>query len=368
MNQLTEHKVFNNPSALIEGWYWLFRSHELKRGKVRAFNFLGKELAIYRGEDNRVVAMDAYCPHMGAHFAEGRVEGNSIRCLFHYWKFDNEGSCTEIPCQPTHDFVPKVKTYPIAEKYGLVWIWTGDSARHPVPYVPEFKDQETASSLAGSFVKNCHPSVMMINAIDAQHFNSVHSIPVDLFLKPERITDNCINFNNQTHMPENNWWQRFVSRFYAGALTYNMSYWNASTGSVTVGPDFLHFHIIFALRPTLDGKSEGQTILVTKRREGFAGRILNGVLLYLTKLVGNYFAKGDTLIFKTIKFNFKTPIKADQAIISFIQHAEKQKLSDWLKQEHGGPNENGTVVKNSSNSTAQARRQSAHVRDPEQIL
>ncbi|MEQ1878454.1 MAG: aromatic ring-hydroxylating dioxygenase subunit alpha [Bdellovibrionia bacterium] len=372
MNQLNSHAVFNNSSVLIEGWYWLMRSSELKRKQVKPFTFLGRELAIFRGEDGRVVAMDAYCPHMGAHLAEGRVEGNSIRCFFHYWKFSSQGACEEIPCQPTHDFVPAIKTYPCDEKYGLIWIWTGDKAIHPIPFVPEFKNTDIDSKLAGSFVKNCHPSVMMINAIDAQHFNSVHNIPVELFLKPEPVNENCINFNNQTRMPELSWWTRFAGRFYEGALTYNMSYWNASTGSVTVGPDFLHFHIIFALRPTLDGKSEGQTILVTKKRTGLFGRSLNRVLLYLTEIVGNYFAKGDTLIFKTIKFNFQTPIKADQAIISFIQHAEKQKISAWMRNEvqHGGRLEqtHGTVVENSSNSPALARRQSANVRNPEQVL
>ncbi|HEX4924622.1 MAG TPA: aromatic ring-hydroxylating dioxygenase subunit alpha [Bdellovibrionales bacterium] len=366
MNQLTQHQVFNNPQVLIEGWYWAFRSSELKRKKTRAHNFLGKELVFYRGEDGRVVAMDAYCPHMGAHLAEGRVEGNELRCLFHYWKFSANGACTEIPCQPQHDFVPKVKTYPVEEKYGMVWLWTGETPKHPVPYVPELKDDPCDAILGNQFEKNCHPSVVMINAIDAQHFNSVHNIPVELYLKPERVNENCINFNNQTKIPTSNPLLRFAGRFYKGPLTYNMSYWYGATGSVTVGPDFLHFHIIFALRPTLDGRTEGQTILVTKRRSGVFGKLFNRVVLFLTKVVGNYFAKGDTLIFQTIKFNFQTPIKADQAIISFIQHAEKQRLATWGDVTHGG--RHGAMVEDGSNRAAHTRRPISHVRDPEQIL
>ncbi len=45
--------------------------------------------------------------------------------------------------------------------------------------------------------------------------------------------------------------------------------------------------------------------------------------------VGTYFAKGDTLIFKTIRFNFRTPIKADLPIIRFIQHVEHQPALPW---------------------------------------
>jgi hypothetical protein len=53
------------------------------------------------------------------------------------------------------------------------------------------------------------------------------------------------------------------------------------------------------------------------------------VLLWLTRVVGAYFAKGDTRIFKTIKFNFRTPVKADASIIQFIEHAEKQQTIAW---------------------------------------
>jgi hypothetical protein len=86
---------------------------------------------------------------------------------------------------------------------------------------------------------------------------------------------------------------------------------------------------MFALRPTKEGKSEGQTILLTRKRHGGFGRLWSYVLLLLTRLVGAYFAKGDTRIFETIRFNLRTPIKADSSIVEFIRHAERQKTVDW---------------------------------------
>ena len=115
-----------------------------------------------------------------------------------------------------------------------------------------------------------------------------------------------------------------MGRFYAGPLTYAMSYHFGTSGTVTVGPDMLHFHILFALRLIDGGRTEGQTILITKRRPGFRGRAFNKAILLATRAVGNYFAKGDTQVFQTMKFDFKTPTKADHAIIDFIQHVEKQ--------------------------------------------
>jgi hypothetical protein len=78
-----------------------------------------------------------------------------------------------------------------------------------------------------------------------------------------------------------------------------------------------------------NGKTEGQTILVTPKRPGFWGWVLNRGLLWLTQQVGNYFAKGDTQVFQTIQFDLKTPTKADQSIIEFIQHVNHQKALTW---------------------------------------
>jgi phenylpropionate dioxygenase-like ring-hydroxylating dioxygenase large terminal subunit len=329
MGALNQHLNFNNPERIIEGWYWALRSSEVKRGKIKALHFLGRELVVYRGASGRLTAMDAYCPHMGAHFAEGSTEGDSIRCKFHYWKFSREGQCEDIPCQKSVAGVNPVHTWPVEEKYGMIWIWTGKKPTQPVPFVPELEDFDVEAKLGNRFVKGCHPNVMMINAIDAQHFNSVHRLAVPLDLQPEKQNGNWITFSNVTSVPKTNLILRTISRFYAGALTYILSYWFASTGSVTLGPDFLHFHIIFALRPTRDGKSEGQTILVTKQRKGILGRVTNSLILKFTEIVGNYFAKGDTQIFKSIRFNFATPIRADSSIIRFIQHAEGQKSVPW---------------------------------------
>lgn len=318
-------KQFGVNGFVPDGWYWLKRSDEVKKGTAHPVKFLEFELVLYRGEDNQVRAFDAYCPHMGAHLCDGFVEGNSIRCPFHYWKYNELGVCTEIPAQKDIGKIPGLKSHKVREGYGLIWLWTGHAEdSEPLPEIPELKGIPLDYSLGSHFIKNCHPNVVMINAIDIQHFRSVHQLVVDLDMKVTPLTDRCIQFSNLTPVPEKNALLKFVKRFYKGALTYEMTYWWGHTGSVMVGPDFLHFYIIFALKPTPDGKTEGQTILVTRKRKGLMGLIVNPILLFATKLVGNYFAKGDTIIFSRINFKFKTPIRADRAVIEFVQHYESQ--------------------------------------------
>lgn len=334
---MSAYRLFNRPDRFAEGWYWALDSRALPRGKTAKLTFLGRELVLFRGSDGRVAALDAYCPHMGAHLGEGTVEGSRLRCLFHGWKFENSGRCSEAPgapggCPPA---AAKTPSWPVAEAYGLIWVWTGPEARRPAPFVPELEGGEADWAHGAAFVKDCHPNVVMVNAIDAHHFNTVHNLPVKLEMEPRIIHENNIQFANTTAVPRTSAAGRLIAPFYKSALTYWMSYWYGSTGSVTLGPDFLHFHIIFALRAGAGGKTEGRTLLVTKKRPGLVGWSVNRILLFLTKVVGSYFAHGDTKIFRSIKFDLKTPLAADRPILRFIEHLENQSVSPWCRETTG---------------------------------
>ncbi|MDB9313968.1 aromatic ring-hydroxylating dioxygenase subunit alpha [Spirulina sp. CS-785/01] len=321
-------EVFNNPHCFIAGWYWVFPSRQLKAGQVKPVTLLGRDLAIYRTPTRTPVAVDAYCPHMGAHLAEGRVEGEGLRCFFHNWKYDTTGECVDIPCLG-HSLPVKLKTWPTVDAYGMLWVWVGDSPPQDLPNVPELAGQEYDVVLGSQFEKNCHPNVVLINAIDAHHFNTVHNFPFHIVFDCQEIDENTITFSNTTRGGEESWLVKLLRPFYKNAITYQMCYWYGSTGTVTLGPDFLHFYIMFALRLTEGGKTQGQTILLTQKRQGVGGWLVNRLLLEMTKWVGNYFAKGDTRIFQTIRFNLKTPTPADQSILQFIQHAERQIPLTW---------------------------------------
>ncbi len=333
MGTLGKTRVFDRTDRFVEGWYWARPSATIRRGQIVAVNLLGRELVLWRDSRGAVHCHDAYCPHMGAHLAEGTVDGDQIRCFFHHWRFDAAGELTDIPCQ---DHLPKVgvNAWPAEEAYGLVWVWCGGAEAHlPVPYVPEMEGVEVRALIGNRFLKGCHPNVVMINAIDEQHFHSVHPLASSLAVggrfEVHALHDNLLQFDNAEPVPDTNLFTRFMSRFYDGPLTYRMNYWNGTTGSVTVGPDALHFHILFALRPTVEGHTEGQTVLLTPKMSGLHGRIFNRICLEATRAVGDYFAKGDTEVFQTIRFDLQTPLPADRAILRFIQHLEKQAVSSW---------------------------------------
>ena len=326
---------FNHPSDVVEGWYWLCRSSEVRRGKVRAARLLGRDLAVYRGVDGRVVALDAYCAHMGAHLAEGRVEGNELRCFFHHWRYAADGRCTDIPCLERGPAAHmRVRAWPTAERYGMVWLWTGERPLHDVPEAPELAGEACDTLLANRFHKPCHPNVMLINAIDEQHFRSVHHLPGSILqMEPVVRSGANIEFRNVGRPPTQSWRGRLVARFYRGPLTYAMSYWYGSLGFVTFGPDFLRLHLMFALRRSDDGGTEGQTIAFTGHRRGLFGWLVSRAVLHFTAIAARYFAYGDTRVFQTIRFQLRNPIAADRAVMAFIKHMEAQPLAAWTSLE-----------------------------------
>ena len=77
MNQITlmpvepcESRTTRNPSIPI-GWYAISWSNELRRGEVRPVTAFARELVLFRTRSGKAVVQDPYCPHMGAHLAEG---------------------------------------------------------------------------------------------------------------------------------------------------------------------------------------------------------------------------------------------------------------------------------------------------------
>lgn len=57
---------------------------------------LGREVALFR-QGERVLAIDAECPHRGACLAFGEVRAGKVYCPLHAWPFCLEdGSCPEF--------------------------------------------------------------------------------------------------------------------------------------------------------------------------------------------------------------------------------------------------------------------------------
>ncbi|MFN6528120.1 aromatic ring-hydroxylating dioxygenase subunit alpha [Nostoc sp. ChiSLP03a] len=148
--------------------------------KPKRIMMLNQEFVLYRNSKGQVIAFLDQCPHRGAALSNGWVEDDCIRCPYHGWKFQLDGSCVEIPANQSSVPIPKkarLDAYPVQEKYGLVWLFWGDlpeEERPPLPLLPEF-DNPAWRAVYGEFRWNAHYSRVLENQFDISHLPFVHS-------------------------------------------------------------------------------------------------------------------------------------------------------------------------------------------------
>lgn len=166
------------------GWHMVGQSGEFERGQARSFDYFGTKIAVYRGEDEQVHALDAYCPHMGADLADGCVEGNALRCPFHAWRWTAEGVCDDIPYA---DIIPKkakTRVWPVSEANGLVFVWHCPENSEPtyqIPVLHEFGDAGWTDWIIERSDIHTHERELVDNVADAGHFGPVHHSPTQYF-------------------------------------------------------------------------------------------------------------------------------------------------------------------------------------------
>ncbi len=60
---------------------------DLPVGSAREYEFEGRIYALFN-VDGVVSAIDGICPHQGGPLADGEIEGTSVICPWHGWRFD----------------------------------------------------------------------------------------------------------------------------------------------------------------------------------------------------------------------------------------------------------------------------------------
>lgn len=169
------------PFGMPNGWFQVLYSDELAPGEVKRLHVLDRELVAFRSRAGRAHVLDAYCPHLGAHLGVGgKVEGESIRCPFHGWRWDGEGRCVEIPYAKRIPAAALAQSFPVCEVDDRVYVWhhaEGESPTWRIPKLPEFGSPDwTPRWIRYRWRLRTQPQEIMENAIDWAHFEQVHAM------------------------------------------------------------------------------------------------------------------------------------------------------------------------------------------------
>ena len=109
-------------------WYPIAWSGQVKPGKMLACSYAGAPVAVIRGEDGKLFALENRCVHRQVPLTHGVVQNCTVKCGYHGWAYDAAGACIDVPYLGKERLPNGVKAYPCREIDGLIFIFPGNPA------------------------------------------------------------------------------------------------------------------------------------------------------------------------------------------------------------------------------------------------
>ncbi|MFU0507646.1 aromatic ring-hydroxylating dioxygenase subunit alpha [Pseudaminobacter sp. NGMCC 1.201702] len=161
---------------LKNAWYVAAWSKEIEH-RLKQIIVLNEKICVFRNSEGEVIALEDACPHRKLPLSKGRIKGDNVECGYHGLTFDCAGQCVWAPGTGRIPSAAKVRPYPVHEKYGLVWIWMGNSAiadPEDIIDIPNFDSAEWGINVGDAMELKCNYLLMCDNLLDPTHVAWVH--------------------------------------------------------------------------------------------------------------------------------------------------------------------------------------------------
>jgi len=171
----TDGYADQNTPLVANCWYVAARAEEVSR-TLFSRRILGTEVVLYRTLAGRAVAVRNRCPHRSFPLAKGKLQGDVLVCGYHGMQFDDSGRCVNMPSMPLVPSNANVRSYPLAERGPLVWIWMGEPDLADETMIPDtsWLTDPGFKSVTGGFSMKSDYVAMHENLLDQTHFPFLH--------------------------------------------------------------------------------------------------------------------------------------------------------------------------------------------------
>jgi len=178
-------RLSNTDPALRRAWHPVARSGEVGNAPLKV-RLLGTDWVLARlGTERRIAAYLDVCPHRLIPLSAGRVDTvdgvGVLRCGYHGWCFDDEGTCVDIPSLTSTAHRPAradaTTPFAVTEHMGLVWIAPEEPVIGLVP-MPELGDPEFMLGELPGKTAAIGAGLMIENFMDVSHFPFVHAATI----------------------------------------------------------------------------------------------------------------------------------------------------------------------------------------------
>lgn len=159
-------------------WYMAAWADEIPHGASLVRTIVDVPLLFWRDDDGNIFALHDRCAHRLAPLSRGRLEGAVVRCGYHGLAYDGAtGRCVENPHGPVTSTLA-VRSYPVVERHGVVWLWVGESFDAEPAMIPDLSF--ATSTPATAFSKGYMPTaadhrLLEDNILDLSHGDYLHA-------------------------------------------------------------------------------------------------------------------------------------------------------------------------------------------------
>ncbi|HAQ36046.1 MAG: 2Fe-2S ferredoxin [Maricaulis sp.] len=179
-------EAVHDDGFLRDLWYFGALASEVKPGETLHREMLGEPILFGRTHDGSPFAMRDICPHRGILLSGGRMvqkDGEStVECPYHGWRFRKDGGCAAIPSLTADQAEAmdlsriRVRSYPVHEAYGLIWIYIGADPDAPPAIEPPVLDLPEGArvKMVERETFNCHVDHAVIGLMDPAHIPFIH--------------------------------------------------------------------------------------------------------------------------------------------------------------------------------------------------
>ena len=163
-------------SFIYNCWYCAGWSVQFER-ELTTRRMLGEDLVLFRSEDGVLHALQDACPHRFLPLSCGKLVGDTVQCGYHGMTFDGTGACVRVPGQSNIPANAKVRSYPVEERRGVVWVWMGQPEKADPSKIfdlPEFDDPNWSAHHGDALNIQANYLSVAENLCDPAHVSFVH--------------------------------------------------------------------------------------------------------------------------------------------------------------------------------------------------
>ena len=162
---------------LRQSWQPVALSQELSN-VAKAIRILGEDLVVFRDQSGQIGVLHRHCLHRGASLEYGIIMPRGIKCCYHGWHYDIDGSILEVPSEPKDSPVRqrfRQGAYPATERDGIVFAYFGPP--HTLRPLPRFdvQDRDEVEAVPFRLSTPCNWLQVFENTQDPVHVLHLHA-------------------------------------------------------------------------------------------------------------------------------------------------------------------------------------------------